>query len=568
VQKLLFNTFQLSEEIHRALADMGFEEATPIQSLTIPAAMAGRDLIGQAQTGTGKTAAFGIPILEKIDTRSKRTQALVLCPTRELAIQVSEEIRRLAAYKRGLSIVPVYGGQPIERQLAAFRSGAQVVVGTPGRVMDHLQRKSLRLDTLQIIVLDEADEMLDMGFIEDIESILESVPADRQTLLFSATMPKPILNITKKYQREPVHLSVVHEKLTVPLVEQSYLEVREHQKLEALSRLLDLVNPKLALVFCNTKKGVDDLVASLGSRGYRCEALHGDLKQVQRDRVMKRFRKAEIDILVATDVAARGLDVEEIEAVFNFDVPWDEEDYLHRIGRTARAGKSGRAFTFVSGRDFRKLRDIQRFTGTQIKREFIPSLIDVEESRATLFLEKVRVRLAKGVSERHLGLAERLTNDDVPSIEVAAALIGLALGDEERLEDRSDRDLFQRNDTGEMVTLALTVGRLHGVTPGDIVGAIAGEAGISGKSIGWIRIRDQETLVSVPAGHSELIISVMKKTRIRGQPLQVRETDEVDDRKPGREKFKTKRKTEKPPFRKKSAGRELKKLPRQRLRAT
>ena len=522
LHKLLFSTSDLPEEIKKALAEMGFEQATPIQSLAIPAARQGRDIIGQAQTGTGKTAAFGIPLLEKVDGLQRHTQALVLCPTRELAVQVAEEFKRLAAYKRKIAIVPIYGGQPIERQFAALKKGAQVVVGTPGRVMDHLQRGSLKLDRLQVLVLDEADEMLNMGFIEDIETILKTVPAERQTLLFAATMPGPILAITKRYQKDPQLLSVVHEQLTVPNIEQAYVEVRDQQKLEVLSRLLDTLNPGLSLVFCNTKKKVDEVVSSLNTRGYQAEGLHGDLNQVQRDRVMNHFRKSDFDILVATDVAARGIDVSGIEVVFNYDLPWDEEDYVHRIGRTARAGKSGRSITFVSGRDMRKLRDIQRFTGTHIRRQQVPTLRDVEASRQEAFVEKVNRMLEAGVQERHLGLAERLLGGDTPSLDVTAALVALLLGPEAPQEAGSELVYAQEDDDGRRATLVAAVGREHNVTPRDIVGAITGETGLPGKAIGAIRIGDRQSFIDVPASLAQAICTALNRSRIRNVAPEMR----------------------------------------------
>ena len=339
MKNLRFEELNLSSEILKAVENKGFEETTPIQAQSIPYIMEGRDIIGQAQTGTGKTAAFGIPILEKLSHEEKTVQGMVICPTRELAIQVAEEIRELAKFKRGVEILPIYGGQPIDRQIKALQKRPQIIVGTPGRIMDHMNRGTLKIDKVRMIVLDEADEMLDMGFIEDIITILKAVPEERQTMLFSATMPKPILELTKRFQKNPKHVMVVHKELTAPKVEQIYFEVKEKTKPEVLSRLIDMYNPKLSLVFCNTKRKVDELVAELQGRGYFADGLHGDLKQVQRDRVMSKFRSGAVDILVATDVAARGIDVDDIEAVFNYDLPQDEEYYVHRIGRTARAGR-------------------------------------------------------------------------------------------------------------------------------------------------------------------------------------------------------------------------------------
>ena len=341
METIRFDELELSPQILKGIKEMGFEEATPIQSQAIPVVMSGVDVIGQAQTGTGKTAAFGIPALQKVDATSKKTQIIVLSPTRELAIQVAEEFHKLSKYTHGIKILPVYGGQDISRQIRSLKDGAQIIIGTPGRVMDHLRRKTIRCEGVHTIILDEADEMLNMGFREDIETILEYIPQERQTVLFSATMPKPIMDITRKYQHDAVTIKVVKKELTVPNIEQYYYDVKRKDKTEVLTRLLDYYDPKLSLVFCNTKRMVDELAQELSSRGYFAEGLHGDMKQVQRDRVMKNFRGGKTDILIATDVAARGIDVDDVEAVFNYDIPQDDEYYVHRIGRT------GRAFTFV-----------------------------------------------------------------------------------------------------------------------------------------------------------------------------------------------------------------------------
>ena len=347
METVRFEELDLLPQIQRAVKEMGFEEASPIQAKAIPVVLSGKDMIGQAQTGTGKTASFGIPLLQKIDPKNKHLQAIVLCPTRELAIQVAEEIRRLAKFMHGIKILPIYGGQDIVKQIRSLKSGTQVMIGTPGRVMDHMRRKTVKLDHVNMMVLDEADEMLNMGFREDIETILSGIPEERQTVLFSATMPKPIMDIAKKFQKDTQIVKVLKKELTVPKVEQYYYEVRPKNKSEVLSRLLDIYAPKLSVVFCNTKRGVDTLVEDLKGRGYFAEGLHGDMKQQQRDRVMNRFRNGKTDILVATDVAARGIDVDDVEAVFNYDIPQDDEYYVHRIGRTGRAGRTGIAFNFV-----------------------------------------------------------------------------------------------------------------------------------------------------------------------------------------------------------------------------
>ena len=328
METVRFDELELQPQILRGIKAMGFEEATPIQSQAIPVVMSGSDVIGQAQTGTGKTAAFGIPILQTVDPSNKKTQVIILSPTRELAIQVADEIRALAKYMHGVKVLPVYGGQEISKQIRSLKGGAQIIIGTPGRVMDHLRRRTIRCDHVNKIVLDEADEMLNMGFREDIETILEYIPEPHQTILFSATMPKPILEITKKYQKDAVTIKVVKKELTVPSIDQFYYDVKRKEKIDVLSRLLDYYDPKLSLVFCNTKRKVDELTNELQGRGYFAEGLHGDMKQSQRDRVMNNFRKGKTDILVATDVAARGIDVDDVEAVFNYDIPQDDEYYV------------------------------------------------------------------------------------------------------------------------------------------------------------------------------------------------------------------------------------------------
>jgi len=377
-----FANLEISNEVKRAVAEMGFEEATYIQSKSIPLIMQGHDVIGHSQTGTGKTAAFGIPIIEKISmsNNTSSTQALILCPTRELAIQGCEELRKFAKYKHGISVVPIYGGQHIDRQINSLKKGATIVIGTPGRIMDHLRRRTLKLENLSMIVLDEADEMLNMGFREDIETILQDVPEVRQTILFSATMPPEIMQITHKYQKDPKIVKIINNELTVPSIRQYYYEVPGDKKIEALARLLDYFNPKRSLVFCNTKRMVDELVDELQFRGYAPDGLHGDMKQQSRDLVMSSFKNGKVDILIATDVAARGIDVDDIDAVFNFDLPQDVEYYIHRIGRTGRAGKAGTSYTFVSGRrQIYALKDIEKHIKTKIDLKSIPSSTEVNE---------------------------------------------------------------------------------------------------------------------------------------------------------------------------------------------
>ena len=390
----LFSELGLSEVLLKAIDQLGYEKAAPIQAETIPLILAGHDIIGQSQTGSGKTAAFAIPAVEMIDPQIHGVQVLILCPTRELAIQVAEEIYKLSAFKRSVHSVPIYGGQSYDRQIRALKQGAQIVIGTPGRILDHLSRGTLVLTNVRMVVLDESDEMLDMGFRDDIEEVLRSVPKNRQFICFSATMSKPILELIRKQSSNPRTVKIEHKVLTVPTVEQAYYEIRGRSKTEALTRLIDLYDLKLGIIFCNTKRIVDELTEEMVARGYSADRIHGDMSQAQREKVMGRFRSSAIEFLVATDVAARGIDVENIEVVFNYDIPWDEEDYVHRIGRTGRAGRSGRAFSLIAGREIYKLQSIERYTRMKIPRQQVPSLEEVEEKRTNVFFEKMN-RLAK-----------------------------------------------------------------------------------------------------------------------------------------------------------------------------
>ncbi|MDI3480548.1 MAG: ATP-dependent helicase DeaD [Tepidanaerobacteraceae bacterium] len=514
-----FENLDISKEIQKAIDEMGFEEATPIQAQAIPHIYNGEDIIGQAQTGTGKTAAFGIPLLDRIDPGNKKVQAVILTPTRELAIQVSEELKALSKYKQGIDILPVYGGQPIERQIRALQKGVRVIIGTPGRVIDHMRRRTLKMNQVRVVVLDEADEMLDMGFREDIEKILQDMPCDRQTLLFSATMPGPIMELAKKYQKNPRFIKVVHKELTVPSIEQFYVETKEKSKLEALTRLIDFYNPNLSLVFCNTKKKVDELLLQLQARGYLAEGLHGDLSQSQRDRAMEKFRNGSIDILVATDVAARGLDVSGVDAVFNYDIPQNEEYYVHRIGRTGRAGRQGRAFSLVVGRDIYKLRDIQEYTGTKIVRKDIPSLSDIEETRANSLLKKVKKVVEEGGLGKYMELIEKLIEEEYTSMDLAAALLKMMLGKEEN--DSKEEDFENPGDGRDMVRLFINIGRNQKIRPGDIVGTIAGETGMPGELIGTIDIYDKFTFVEVPKRYAKDVLCNMKNNQIKGRKINI-----------------------------------------------
>ncbi len=527
MEHLRFEDMNLSKEICQAVLDMGFEEATPIQSQAISIIMEGKDVIGQSQTGTGKTAAFGIPCLERIDPNDRRLQAMILCPTRELAIQVSEEFRKLLKYKDNIRVLPIYGGQPIDRQILALKKGAQVVIGTPGRVMDHMRRRTIKPETVQMMILDEADEMLDMGFREDIETVLVKIPEDHQTLLFSATMSPEILDITKRFQRDPEFIKIVRKELTVPSIEQYYFDVKEKTKLDALTRMIDVYDPKLSMVFCNTKKRVDDLVELLQGRGYFAEGLHGDLKQPQRDKVMQKFRNGTIEILVATDVAARGIDVDDIDIVFNYDIPQDEEYYVHRIGRTGRAGKTGKAFTFCVGKEIYKLRDIMRYTKTKITQQKLPTLSDIEEMKTNIFLEKVKGIIDEGHLTKYIHLVDRLMDEDYTSIDIAAALLknhlaDLHADDIDAMDDINfDGTEFYGGEGERMVRLFINAGKKNKIRTKDIVGAIANEAGVPGKTLGAIDLYDDYTFVDVPSEFVRDILHGMKNAKIKGKKVHI-----------------------------------------------
>jgi len=423
VTQRLFAELGLSEPLLQAISRLGFEKAAPIQAEAIPLIMAGHDVVGQSQTGSGKTAAFAIPAVEFVDPKHHVVQVLILCPTRELAMQVAEEVYKLAAFKRGIHPVPIYGGQSYDRQIRALKQGAQIVIGTPGRILDHLERGTLNLQSVRMAVLDEADEMLDMGFRDDIEKILGAVSGERQFICFSATMSKPILELIRAYAPEAKTIRIEHKILTVPTVEQAFYESRGHSKTEILTRLIDLYDLKLGIIFCNTKRMVDTLTEELVGRGYSADRIHGDMSQKQRDRVMLKFRSSGLEFLVATDVAARGIDVDNVEVVFNYDLPWDEEDYVHRIGRTGRIGRSGRAFSFVAGREIYKLQSIERFTRTKISRHQVPSLEQVEEKRTNIFFERIRKSLQRGQFREESRIVDRLLEQGFSSTDIACALV-------------------------------------------------------------------------------------------------------------------------------------------------
>jgi ATP-dependent RNA helicase DeaD len=419
----LFPELGLSPELLRAIEKLGFEQAAPIQAAAIPVLMAGKDVVGQSQTGSGKTAAFAIPAIEKTNPNLRAVQVLILCPTRELAVQVSEEVHKLALFKRGITALPIYGGQSYERQFWGLKQGAQIVIGTPGRVMDHMRRGTLRLETVKMVILDEVDVMLNMGFRDDIELILQSTPKERQTAFFSATIPRPIQQLIEKYSRDPQQVRLEQKALTVPTVEQVYYEVDRRYKIELLTRLIDIHDFKLGIIFCNTKRMVDDLVDHLEAQGYMADRLHGDMTQNMRDRVMNKFRKSGLEFLVATDVAARGIDVDDVQVVFNYDLPYDSEDYVHRIGRTGRKGLSGRAISFVSGRELFQIRNIERYANTRIQRARIPTEAEVVEARESVFVDKLRALLKSGEFKRQDQLIERLLEEGFTSTDIASACL-------------------------------------------------------------------------------------------------------------------------------------------------
>jgi ATP-dependent RNA helicase DeaD len=419
----LFSELGLSSEVLKAIEKLGFEQAAPIQAAVIPVLLQGKDAVGQSQTGSGKTVAFAAPAIEKVVVEERTTQVLILCPTRELAVQVSEEVHKLALFKRGLHALPIYGGQSYDRQLFGLRQGAHIVIGTPGRLMDHMRRGTLRLNSVKMVVLDEVDVMLNMGFRDDIELILQGTPRERQTAFFSATVPRPIQQLIEKYSHDPQSIRMEQKAMTVPTVEQEFYEVDRRYKVDLLTRLIDIHDFKLGLIFCNTRRMVDELVEHLNAQGYSADRLHGEMTQAMRDRVMNRFRKSDLEFLVATDVAARGIDVENIEVVFNYDLPYDGEDYVHRIGRTGRQGRSGRAISFASGREVFQIRQIERYVNTRIHRATAPTVDEVEEARANAVLDKIRGTLVSGDYKRQDQLIERLLEEGFGSTDIASALL-------------------------------------------------------------------------------------------------------------------------------------------------
>ncbi len=527
-----FKEFGLIGELMKAIDDVGYETPSPIQLKTIPVLLEGRDVVGQAQTGTGKTAAFALPGLQKIDTTTSRIQVLVLTPTRELAIQVAEAFHTYAKHLGRVRVLPVYGGQSITQQIKHLRSGVQVIVGTPGRVMDHMRRETIDLKDLKMVVLDEADEMLRMGFQEDVEWILSHTPESRQTALFSATMPRQVRRIAEKYLNDPVNIETERKTMTVPTISQFYINVSEGQKVDTLTRILETDSSpgEAVLIFHRTKIGCDQLTEKLQARGYAAEAMHGDMNQNQREAVIKRLKNGQVEIVVATDVAARGLDVEQITSVVNYDMPGDTEVYVHRIGRTGRAGRMGKAILFVTPRQQRMKRDIENYTKQHIEPFRMPTQADVASRRVAVLKERLLDTLAKQDLELYLSLVEELAEECGCDIaEIAAAATFLAVGDKPlqvKVQPKPEQLVKQWNT--EMTRLFVEVGRRDGVSAGDIVGAIANEGNVPGKAIGAIDIYDRFTLVDVPSEFTEQVLGQMRNSRIRSQKANVRVADPSD----------------------------------------
>ncbi|MCI9287478.1 MAG: DEAD/DEAH box helicase [Clostridia bacterium] len=512
---MTFEELPLNEKTKRALKDAGYTNPTPIQEQAIPVVLEGKDFIGQSKTGTGKTASYSLPMIEKIDASSKKVQAIVLCPTRELAVQVADEVRKFLKYQEGIKTIAIYGGQSIETQIKMLKKGVQIVIGTPGRIMDHMRRKTLKLDNVKMCVLDEADEMLNMGFEEDIETILKDVPEERQTVLFSATMNKRIMGITKKYLKNPKKVKIQAEELTVNEIEQISISIKEAMKSETLMRLIEVYNPQKAIVFCNTKKRVDDLIEVLKQNHFKAEALHGDVKQTQRERIMKRMRNGEFQILVATDVVARGIDIQDVEFVLNYDVPQEEEYYVHRIGRTGRNGNSGKAFTFVVGKEKSKLQSIKKYSNAKIKEGKIPTLAEINKIRNKQAIEKVQKVIDGGEFANEELLQQLLENNTIE--EVSKALITLLY----KKPKEEKNEITIKTKKGENVKLFFNLGRKDNIKVKDFVGSIAANCGIQGADIGKINILDKFSFVEVPGEFVEDVIKGMKGKQIKGKDCNV-----------------------------------------------
>jgi ATP-dependent RNA helicase DeaD len=521
-EPILYSDMNLTESLAKAVAAIGYETATAIQAKAIPVLMEGRDMLAQAQTGTGKTAAFGLPLVQMMDPSDRSTQAIVLAPTRELAVQVAEAIAGMAKGS-GLSVVPVYGGQPIVQQLRALKHGAQIVVGTPGRVLDHINRETLKLDKVKFAVLDEADEMLALGFLEDIETLLSKLPETRQLAFFSATVPPRFAALTERFLKDPARITIAAARRTIDTVTQRAVEVPPGRKLDALMRVLDMETPGPTIIFCKTRQETQDIADALAAREYGAEPLHGDMNQAERDRVMRRFREGVCELLVATDVAARGLDIESVTHVINVDVPWDAEAYIHRIGRTGRAGRTGDAITLVEPRERRAMGNIERFTGAQVQIMQVPTAEDIVNRRQERLVERLRDAINAGGSEFYLDAVRKIGGDPY---DVAAAALGIIASQQpvpvdmpefrhQQQNNFEPRNLPQMN--GDSVRLFVSMGRQDGLRPADLVGAIAAETGIPGKQIGAIDITDRTAFVEVPKEMAQQVIDKLSQTPLRNK---------------------------------------------------
>ncbi len=536
-----FNELNIQENLLRAVDNMGFEAMTDIQEQAIPVLTAGEDLIGKSQTGTGKTMAFAIPAVESIDPNIRKPQILALLPTRELALQVAEEFRKLLKYTHGYKVSAVFGGAAIDNQIRELKGGAQIVVGTPGRVMDHMRRKTLHLNRLHMVVLDEADEMLNMGFREDIEFILKDIPDERQIALFSATMPQGILDIAETFLHEPKRIEISPKHMVAESIEQKYYQINDGDKFEALCRLIDVHKPERAMIFCNTKVYVDELTRKLQKAGYHADKIHGDMRQSARLTVLERFSEGSLKILVATDVAARGIDVEDIDIVFNYDVPDNEEYYVHRIGRTGRAGKQGLSLTLARSRDHYRLRKIADYTKEGIEKDLIPTGDVINEINISGFKEKMQARIEKhraadGIDSRYFDIVEDLKARGLSAEVVAATLIERLLpfndgqdinivGERRKNRTRNGKDLrrkgrklkFTEAGTGKKVRFHLNIGEKDGAKKRDILGAVCGEAGISSALVGAIDMYRKFTFVDVDESVSKKVLRGLNKASIKGK---------------------------------------------------
>mgnify|MGYP001060141732 FL=1 len=525
----------LNDNIQRALDEMGFDESTQIQQEAIPLILEGRDIVGQSNTGTGKTAAFTIPILEKIDKELRMPQALVILPTRELAVQVTNEVRKIGKYMEGIKTVTVYGGADIREQINKLKGGAQIIVGTPGRIIDLIDRRVIKLGEIKIAVLDEADEMLKMGFREDIELILSKIDHPVQSLLFSATIPDDMKKIIKKFLNSPVSVKVLREGITAKEVKQSYFLVKHSDKVEALARLIDTYTPKLTLVFCNTKRAVDELYDQLIDKGYNCDKIHGDIKQSQRLDTLNKFNNGLIEILIATDVAARGLDIKEVELVINYEVPSKEDYYVHRIGRTGRAGREGASFTLASAKEIRKIEDIEKYTKKSIRKRTIPTVDKVNEVKQDKFIRGIVSVIESGELGENRELAGKLMDKGYDAETVVAAMIKKLV----KFDLSEERDLNEviperrKKRVGKLENTErfhINLGKKQGIRPGDILGAVAGECDIPGCDIGEIEVLENFSFFTASKEHKNRILDRMNRSQIKGMDVVVELSKEKKSR--------------------------------------